>query len=82
MLAEPKASAVVRSMFDEAGSYTQGALLELRCFAKDIRLRTRIRSRLLIAIAKEFPEADLRLARPILQIESIAGGQPSLIREH
>lgn len=78
VLAEPKPSAVVRSMFDEAGRYSQGVLLELRCFARDIRLRTRIRSRLLIAIAKEFPEADLRLARPVFQVESIAGSKLSL----
>ncbi len=79
VLSDPKPSAVARAMFDEAGSFTQGVLLELRCFATDIRLRTRIRSRLLVSIAKEFPAADLPFARPTYKVESSAPSQPNLM---
>lgn len=71
ILREPAPSALVRSMYDESGGHAhQGAVLELRSFAPDIRLRSRIRSRLLLAIADEFPKAGLPFARPILRVES------------
>ncbi len=65
ILDEPAPGAVVRSLVSQSeGRLYDGALLELRCYVKDIRVRTRQRSKLLIAIKKAFGERGIRLAQP------------------
>lgn len=65
VLDEPAPSALVRQFVDQAtGKLDFGALVELRCYVTDIRVRTRVRSRLLLAIKAIFDENAIRLARP------------------
>lgn len=64
VLDDPAPGAVVRSLLDEsAGHMGGGALLELRCFVEDIRIRTKLRSKLLIEIKRRFDEEGIELAR-------------------
>ena len=58
ILDTPAPSALVRSFYSER-IVTPGALLELRCFVEDIRVRTRLRSELLIEIQKHFIEKEI-----------------------
>lgn len=75
VLADPAPSSVVRSVFNEEGGHMHlGALLELRCFVNQIRVRTRLRSKLLIDIQKAFGERGIRFARPHVTIQ---GNAPS-----
>lgn len=65
VLDAPAPSALVRQFVDQAtGKLDFGALVELRCFVTDIRVRTRVRSRLLLAIKEIFDKNGIRLARP------------------
>ncbi len=62
VLAEPKPAALVRGLYNPSDSLTQdGALLELRCFVDDIRVRTRLRSSLLLGVKKELDKAGISL---------------------
>jgi len=64
VLDEPEPSAVVRALYDEDGGHMHaGALLELRCWVADIRVRTRLRSRLLLDITRAFRADGVQLAR-------------------
>ena len=60
---------VVRSLFHQGSSgMYDGALLELRCYVEDIRVRTKLRSKLLVAIKHAFDEEGIKLAHPELTV--------------
>ncbi len=61
---EPVPSAVVRALYDESGGHMGGgALLELRSWVQDIRVRTRLRSKLLLEITRVFRERGIQQAQ-------------------
>lgn len=63
VLAEPAPYALVRSLFRQSTNQPyDGALLELRCFVEDVRVRTKLRSKLLLAIKRSFDAQDIALA--------------------
>ena len=64
VLDEPQPFALLRSLFHQSGAQLyDGALLELRCFVPDIRVRTKLRSKLLLAIKAAFDEHRISLAQ-------------------
>lgn len=68
---EPAPAAVVRSLFHQSGAQLyDGALLELRCFVDDIRIRTKQRSKLLLALKRAFDEKGIALAKPQVALQS------------
>ena len=69
VLDEPAPNAVLRSLFDEDGGHLHyGALLELRSYVADIRIRTRLRSRLLVAVQRAFEKEGIAFSRPHLTL--------------
>lgn len=64
VLDDPPPFALLRSLFRQSTTQLyDGALLELRCFVEDIRVRTKLRSRLLLGIKRAFDEHGITLAQ-------------------
>jgi small-conductance mechanosensitive channel len=71
VLDKPAPYALLRSLFSQ-GTHRpyDGALLELRCFVDDIRVRTKLRSKLLLAVKAAFEEHDISFAQHRLSVDS------------
>jgi small-conductance mechanosensitive channel len=64
VLDDPAPYALLRSLYQQSSTRLyDGALLELRCFVKDIRVRTKLRSKLLLGIKAGFDAQGIRLAQ-------------------
>jgi len=64
VLDDPPPKALLRSLYcGSTSAHYDGALLELRCFVPDIRVRTSLRSRILLAIKKAFDEKGFAFAQ-------------------
>lgn len=64
VLDDPPPFALLRSLFRQSTTQLyDGALLELRCFVKDVRVRTKLRSKLLLGIKRSFDEHGISLAQ-------------------
>jgi small-conductance mechanosensitive channel len=63
ILDAPAPTAIIRSMFSETGGHMhRGALIELRSFVSDIRVRTRLRSKVLLALHRAYREEGVLMA--------------------
>jgi len=71
VLDKPAPYALLRSLYRQSSSRPyDGALLELRCFVEDIRVRTKLRSKLLLAVKAAFEEHDIGFADHRLNVAS------------
>jgi len=67
VLDDPEPHALVWSLYEQdTGHMGHGVLLELRCFVGDIRVRSRLRSRVYLSIHKKFREEGIQLARMLV----------------
>ncbi len=70
VLSDPPPKALLRSLYGGSSNATyDGALLELRCFVPDIRVRTSLRSRILLAIKKDFDAQGFAFAHPKVALQ-------------
>jgi small-conductance mechanosensitive channel len=83
VLSEPPPKALLRSLYGGSSNATyDGALLELRCFVPDIRVRTSLRSRLLVAIKKSFDDQGFTFAHPKVAVQpQTTGRRDDLVAE-